>query len=179
MPVYLRKSFDQWKLTLIFSPYKPELSMIRSCPDRLEFKNERWRSFMHDEFGCTDDIGLDSQGLAVIFSHHQVCVKKKKGGHFLGGSKVNMHKTSSPLSFSRVCLCSSSVCTFVKLISLQTSILTTDSDLSQDAFQPSQYSFTFLATCTSIHDEFGCTDNMYYRFLKTTFCKYRIFIVCQ
>jgi hypothetical protein len=24
------------------------------------------------------------QGLAVIFSHHQVCVKKKKGGHFLG-----------------------------------------------------------------------------------------------
>jgi hypothetical protein len=42
---------------------------------------------MHDEFGCTDDIGLDSQGLAVIFSHHQVCVKKKKGGHFLGGQK--------------------------------------------------------------------------------------------
>jgi hypothetical protein len=34
------KSFDQWKLTLIFSPYKPELSMIRSCPNRLEFKNE-------------------------------------------------------------------------------------------------------------------------------------------
>jgi hypothetical protein len=39
-------------------------------------------------------------------------------------------KTSSPLSFSRVCLCSSSVCAFVKLINLQTSILTTDSDLS-------------------------------------------------
>ena len=34
------KSFDQWKLTLIFSPYKPELSMIRSCPNHLEFKNE-------------------------------------------------------------------------------------------------------------------------------------------
>ena len=34
------KSFDQWKLALIFSPYKPELSMIRSCPNRLEFKNE-------------------------------------------------------------------------------------------------------------------------------------------
>ena len=34
------KSFDQWKLTLIFNPYKPELSMIRSCPNRLEFKNE-------------------------------------------------------------------------------------------------------------------------------------------
>jgi hypothetical protein len=40
MSVYLRKSFDQWKLTLIFSRYKPELSMMRSCPDRLEFKNE-------------------------------------------------------------------------------------------------------------------------------------------
>jgi hypothetical protein len=34
------KSFDQWKLTLIFSPYKPELNMLRSCPNRLEFKNE-------------------------------------------------------------------------------------------------------------------------------------------
>ena len=34
------KSFDQWKLTLIFSPYKPELSMIRICPNRLEFKNK-------------------------------------------------------------------------------------------------------------------------------------------
>jgi hypothetical protein len=37
--------FDQWNLTLILStlilsPYKPELSMIRSCPDRLEFKTE-------------------------------------------------------------------------------------------------------------------------------------------
>ena len=40
MPVYLRKSFDQCKLTLILSPHKPELSMIRSCPYRLEFKNE-------------------------------------------------------------------------------------------------------------------------------------------
>jgi hypothetical protein len=28
-----------------------------------------------------------AQGLAVIFSHHQVCIKKKKGGHFLGGQK--------------------------------------------------------------------------------------------
>ena len=34
------KSFDQWNLTLIFCPYKPELSMIRSCLNRLEFKNE-------------------------------------------------------------------------------------------------------------------------------------------
>ena len=32
--------FDFAKLTLILSPYKPELSMIRSCPDRLEFKNK-------------------------------------------------------------------------------------------------------------------------------------------
>jgi hypothetical protein len=29
-----------WKLTLILSPYKPQLSMIRSCPNCLEFKNE-------------------------------------------------------------------------------------------------------------------------------------------
>ena len=27
------------------------------------------------------------QELAVIFSHHQVCIKKKKGGHFLRGQK--------------------------------------------------------------------------------------------
>jgi hypothetical protein len=40
MPVYLCKSFDQWKLALIFSPYKLELSMKWSCPDRLEIKNE-------------------------------------------------------------------------------------------------------------------------------------------
>ena len=63
----------------------------------------------------------------------------------VGTSKFVMHKISSPLSFYSVCLCSSSVCAFVMLISLQTSILTTDSDLSQDAFQPSQYPFTFLA----------------------------------
>ena len=29
----------------------------------------------------------EAQGLAVIFSHHQVCIKKKKGGHFLEGQK--------------------------------------------------------------------------------------------
>jgi hypothetical protein len=34
------KSFEQWKLTLILSPYKPEMNMLRSCPDCLEFKNE-------------------------------------------------------------------------------------------------------------------------------------------
>jgi hypothetical protein len=31
--------------------------------------------------------GVQPQGLAVIFSHHQVCIKKKKGGHLLGGQK--------------------------------------------------------------------------------------------
>ena len=31
--------------------------------------------------------GIQAQGLAVIFSHHQVCIKKKKGGHFLGDQK--------------------------------------------------------------------------------------------
>ena len=30
---------------------------------------------------------LKPQGLTVLFSHHQVCIKKKKGGHFLGGQK--------------------------------------------------------------------------------------------
>ena len=37
-------------------------------------------------------FGAQGQGLAVIFSHHQlplVCVKKKKGGHVLG-SKVKV-----------------------------------------------------------------------------------------
>ena len=31
--------------------------------------------------------GVNPQGLAVIFSHHRMCIKKKKGGHFLGGQK--------------------------------------------------------------------------------------------
>jgi hypothetical protein len=26
-----------------------------------------------------------AQGLAIIFSYHQVCIKKKKEGQFLGG----------------------------------------------------------------------------------------------
>ena len=56
-----------------------------------------------------------------------------------------MHKISPPLSFSRVGLRSSSIRTFATLVSVQASIFTTDSDLSQDAFQPSKYSFTFLA----------------------------------
>jgi hypothetical protein len=36
----ISKKTSIFALTLIFSPYKPELSMIRSCPNRLEFKNE-------------------------------------------------------------------------------------------------------------------------------------------
>ena len=41
---------------------------------------------------------LNSQGLAVIFSHHQVYIKKKKGGHFLGGSGIEYDKKlSKPL----------------------------------------------------------------------------------
>jgi hypothetical protein len=31
-----------------------------------------------------------AQGLAVIFSHHQVCIKKKKGGTLFGGPKVKV-----------------------------------------------------------------------------------------
>ena len=63
----------------------------------------------------------------------------------LNGSNFVMHKTSSPLRFSRVGLRSSSIRTFATLVSVQTSIFTTDRDLSQDAFQPSKYSFAFLA----------------------------------
>jgi len=82
---------------------------------------------------------------SYIDSIYWSCTIRTITVYIVGISKFVMHETSSPLSFSRVCLCSSSVCAFVKLISLQTSILTTDSYLSQDAFQPSQYSFTFLA----------------------------------
>jgi hypothetical protein len=49
----------------------------------------------------------DPQGLAVIFSHHQVCNIKKKGGHVLGGPKVKVefrHLFSLQKRFS---LCSS------------------------------------------------------------------------
>jgi hypothetical protein len=52
---------------------------------------------------------LNSQGLAVIFSHHQVCIKKKKGGGrtLFGGPKVKVefrHLFSIQKRFS---LCSS------------------------------------------------------------------------
>jgi hypothetical protein len=55
-----------------------------------------------------------------------------------------MHKTSSLLAlrFSRVGFRSSIIRTFATLVSVQTSIFTTDRDLSRDAFQPSKYSFT-------------------------------------
>jgi hypothetical protein len=37
------------------------------CPPKVKVSNFSW----------------DPQGRAVIFSHHQVCIKEKKGGHFL------------------------------------------------------------------------------------------------
>jgi hypothetical protein len=41
-------------------------------------------------------IMTTAQGLAVtvIFSHHRVCVKKKKGGHFLGAKSES--RVSAP-----------------------------------------------------------------------------------
>jgi hypothetical protein len=60
----------------------------------------------------------------------------------INASNFVMHKTLSPLRFLRVGLRSSSTRTFATLVSVQTSIFTTDRDLSQDAFQPSIYSFT-------------------------------------
>jgi hypothetical protein len=61
----------------------------------------RLEGIMHDQEGgsalCLLTLGhisaynMDNTilftGAAVIFSHHQVCIKKKKGGHFLGGQK--------------------------------------------------------------------------------------------
>ena len=55
------KSFDQWKLTLIFSPYKPELSMQRSCPNRLEFKNECY-STINQSISKNIDICINFMG---------------------------------------------------------------------------------------------------------------------
>jgi hypothetical protein len=65
--------------------------------------------------------------------------------HFI--DKINNNKIILDPS---ACACgvglhSSSICTFATLVSVQTSIFTTDRDLSQDVFQPSKYSFTFLA----------------------------------
>ena len=51
--------------------------------------------------------GAKPHGLTVIFSHNQVCIKKKKGGHFWGGPKVKVvfrHLFSLQKRFS---LCSS------------------------------------------------------------------------
>ena len=45
-------------------------------------------------------MGFVSQGLAVIFSHHQVCIKKKKGGHFWGGAKSES-RVSAPFFASK------------------------------------------------------------------------------
>jgi hypothetical protein len=35
-----------------------------------------------------------TQGITVIFSHHQVCIKKKKGGHFWGAKSES--RVSAP-----------------------------------------------------------------------------------
>jgi hypothetical protein len=39
-PFFASKTAIFLFLSILLSPYKPEISMIRSCPDRLEFKNE-------------------------------------------------------------------------------------------------------------------------------------------
>ena len=41
---------------------------------------------------------LKPQGLAVLFSHHQVCIKKK-GGHFLGAKSES--RVSAPFFASK------------------------------------------------------------------------------
>jgi hypothetical protein len=43
--------------------------------------------------------GFQTQGLAVIFSHHQVCIKKKKGGPFLGAKSESI--VSAPFFTSK------------------------------------------------------------------------------
>ena len=40
-----------------------------------------------------------AQGLTVIFSHHQVCIKKKKGGHFWGAKSES--RVSAPFFASK------------------------------------------------------------------------------
>jgi hypothetical protein len=42
-----------------------------------------------------------AQGLAVIFSHHQVCIKKKKGGHFWEGGAKSESRVSAPFFASK------------------------------------------------------------------------------
>ena len=71
---------------------------------------------------------------------HHACMP-----YLVNASNLLMQKTSSPLCFSCVGLRSSSIRTFATLVSVHSSIFTTERDLSQDAFQPNKYSFTFLA----------------------------------
>jgi hypothetical protein len=67
------------------------MSMIRSCPDRLEFKNECYSTVNQVNQQKTTIFALivwsniellqififEPQGLAVIFSHRQVYVKRE------------------------------------------------------------------------------------------------------
>jgi hypothetical protein len=43
-----------------------------------------WKILVFDEGMESADIATND---AVIFLHHQVCIKKKKGEHFSGGQK--------------------------------------------------------------------------------------------
>ena len=45
-------------------------------------------------------LGEIPQGFEVIFSHHQVCIKKKKGGHFLGAKSES--RVSAPFFASKM-----------------------------------------------------------------------------
>ena len=65
--------------------------------------------------------------------------------YLVNASNFLMQQNSSPLCASCVALRSSSIRTFATLVSVQTSLFTTERDLSQDAFQPNKYSFTLLA----------------------------------
>ena len=63
--------------------------MIHSYLYNDDYQTEELNKFFPEMYSYS----LSSQGLAVIFSHHQVCIKKNKGGHFYlggGGAKVKV-----------------------------------------------------------------------------------------
>jgi hypothetical protein len=66
---YQFKSFDQRKLTLIFSPYKPELSMIRSCPNRQKVPSLLFNTHLVMwKYNC-EPLWLKASGRLVSFTH--------------------------------------------------------------------------------------------------------------
>ena len=65
------ESLSDWIRT-IRSLVQGRIHKLKNCV------NSRPKSVFKDQ---------EAQRLAVIFSHHQVCIKKKKGGHFLRGQK--------------------------------------------------------------------------------------------